>query len=281
MVLVVMSVKLTIPYLRAETLGVWMTLTSLTAMLAFLDLGIGNALTNRVARAAAQDQPRALQQVITGGLLTLAAIGAVAAAMLCLVAAVLPWGWLIHTDNAALVAETTIAALVFARQRSPGHQPLHQRRTEGLSRPSRSEIVRVAPLCRRCDDIDHRRPHHRRAPASRCAGVACHRGSRPDGRGAAAACAPVLARPARRHRCVAAMREEFPVLMRTGSMFLALQPSARWSDGAPTASSSRLRSAAHRWRPMPSSSDCSSLQARRWPSSTNLCGARMLTRMRG
>ena len=110
----VLSVKLTIPYLGAERFGVWMTFASLSAMLAFLDLGVGNALTNRIASAAAQDQPQGLRRAVTGGPLALLLIGTAAAAVLALLALALPWGWLLRSSDAAPVAEASSAALVFA-----------------------------------------------------------------------------------------------------------------------------------------------------------------------
>ncbi len=219
MVLVVMSVKLTIPYLGADRFGVWMMLTSLTAMLAFLDLGIGNALTNRIARAAAQDQPRALQRVITGGLLALAAIGAVAAAMLSLVAAALPWGWLIHIDDAALVAETTVAALVFAvflgiNLFTSGVQKAFL----GLQRSYESHLCAAAATTLTIVGLAIAARQQAGVPALLAIVAA----------GQTFAALPLLALLYWRGQlggtgAWAAMREEVPVLLRTGSMFLALQ----------------------------------------------------------
>lgn len=54
MLVMVLSVTLTIPYLGAERFGVWMTIASFAGMLSFLDLGVGNALTNRVSYVEAK-----------------------------------------------------------------------------------------------------------------------------------------------------------------------------------------------------------------------------------
>jgi len=44
-----------------------MTIASFVGMLTFLDLGVGNALTNKVAEAAAQDNAESLRRTISGG----------------------------------------------------------------------------------------------------------------------------------------------------------------------------------------------------------------------
>ncbi len=49
------SVPLTLHYLGAERYGMWMTMSSLVAMLGFADLGIGNGLLTSVASAHGRD----------------------------------------------------------------------------------------------------------------------------------------------------------------------------------------------------------------------------------
>ena len=43
------SVPLTLHYLGPERYGMWMTISSLAALLAFADLGIGNGMLNAIA----------------------------------------------------------------------------------------------------------------------------------------------------------------------------------------------------------------------------------------
>ena len=63
-----LSIRWTLPYLGAERFGVWMTVASFTTMLVVLDLGIGNALINHSAHAAAEDNPEKLKKTISGSL---------------------------------------------------------------------------------------------------------------------------------------------------------------------------------------------------------------------
>lgn len=114
MAVMVLSVSLTLPYLGAQRFGVWMTVASLAGMLSFLGLGVGSALTNHVARRAAQGEPALLRQAISGGLGFLLMIGAGVGAGLWLLATWLPWEVLIKADDPALLAEARDAARLFA-----------------------------------------------------------------------------------------------------------------------------------------------------------------------
>jgi O-antigen/teichoic acid export membrane protein len=108
-----LSVSLTVPYLGAERFGVWMTLASLAGMLMFLDLGIGNALTNAVAQSVARTPAEPSSKTISGGLGFLVLIGAAVGAALMVLFGVLPWHRLIKVDNPSLYAEIHNAAILF------------------------------------------------------------------------------------------------------------------------------------------------------------------------
>jgi O-antigen/teichoic acid export membrane protein len=114
MVLMVLTVHLAAPYLGAERFGVWATFASLAAMLSFLDLGIGNALINRVAHSAAADDSNALRSVICGGIGWLALIGLLAWLGLAALASVVPWTSLFKLSAPALGSEARSAAIVFS-----------------------------------------------------------------------------------------------------------------------------------------------------------------------
>lgn len=113
-VLTLLSVSLTLPYLGVERFGIWMTVASFAAMLTFLDLGVGNALTNHVAHRAAEDGPDLLRQTISGGLAFLALIGLGMGAVLWLIAANLPWDRVIKVGQPSLLPEARQAAMYFS-----------------------------------------------------------------------------------------------------------------------------------------------------------------------
>lgn len=114
LVVMVLTVSLTIPYLGAERFGVWVTIASFVGMLSFLDMGVGNALTNHVAGRSAQRDPALLRQAISGGLGLLLVIGVAVGAGLYLLATWLPWARLIKVDEALLLVEAQNAAKLFA-----------------------------------------------------------------------------------------------------------------------------------------------------------------------
>jgi O-antigen/teichoic acid export membrane protein len=111
---IVLSVSWTLPYLGVERFGAWMTIASLVAALSFLDLGVGNGLTNRVAQAASEPNSDVLTRAISGGLGLLAALSLALLLVLAAVAWLLPWEALIKSESAALVDEVRYATVVFA-----------------------------------------------------------------------------------------------------------------------------------------------------------------------
>lgn len=111
--LTLLSVSLTLPYLGVERFGIWMTVASFAGLLTFLDLGVGNALTNHVAKRAAINDPVLLRETISGGLGFLAFIGLSMALVLSLVAAHLPWGLLLKVEQVELLTEARFAAMCF------------------------------------------------------------------------------------------------------------------------------------------------------------------------
>lgn len=68
------SVPLTLQYLGLERYGMWMTMSSLVAMLSFADLGIGNGLLSAVAQAHGKGDRQAIQRLTSSAFLALSGI---------------------------------------------------------------------------------------------------------------------------------------------------------------------------------------------------------------
>lgn len=111
---IALTVHLAAPLLGAERFGVWAIFTSLVAALSFLDLGVGNALINRVACAVAGRDASELQRIVAAGIGWLALIGVLVALCLAIVALVVPWDSLFKLSSPAVARETRNAALVFS-----------------------------------------------------------------------------------------------------------------------------------------------------------------------
>lgn len=114
MFVMVLTVSLTIPYLGAERFGVWMTIASFVGMLSFLDLGVGNALTNKVSQVAAQNNPEALRCTISGGLGFLFILGGAISLLLFGLTSILPWNKIIKVKELTEGTEVLNAVVVFS-----------------------------------------------------------------------------------------------------------------------------------------------------------------------
>lgn len=114
LVVMVASISWTVPYLGAERFGAWMTIASFAAMLSFLDLGVGNALTNRVVHAASTGKPGDLKECVSGGLGLLAVISLALAALAMLGAVFLPWASLLKLSSNELGQEVQRTVMVFS-----------------------------------------------------------------------------------------------------------------------------------------------------------------------
>lgn len=114
MVVMVMSVSWTLPYLGQERFGAWMTVTSLAAVLGFLDLGIANALTNRVASAVHSGAVASVKYAVTGGLSLLAALSTGLVVLLVWVASNWHWQTFLGLKSPELANEICVTAQIFA-----------------------------------------------------------------------------------------------------------------------------------------------------------------------
>lgn len=71
MLSLLVSVPLTIHYLGAERYGIWMTISSIVAMLSSADLGIGYGLMNMVAESFGKDDQEASARYVSSGFFAL------------------------------------------------------------------------------------------------------------------------------------------------------------------------------------------------------------------
>ena len=90
-VLLLISIPLTFPYLGAERFGIWMTISSLAAMLTLFDLGIGNSILNAVSREFSTKSSSNLVDTISNGLLLLCGLGAFLGLLFLVVNSFITW----------------------------------------------------------------------------------------------------------------------------------------------------------------------------------------------
>ncbi len=113
MATMVITVPLTLGYLGEERFGVWMTIGSVATLLSFLDLGIGNGLVNRVAKARVDADPNYLSYVISHGLIVLTLVGVLIGSILVCLLQFFSVESLIKVSNQSVAAEVKDSILVF------------------------------------------------------------------------------------------------------------------------------------------------------------------------
>lgn len=107
-------VPLTLNYLGTERYGLWMTISSVLAMLSFADLGIGSGLMNAVATAQGKDDTQEIKKIISVGYCLLIGIALLIIALFFLIEPFVPWGSLLNIDSnlAGEEAVSTIATVI-------------------------------------------------------------------------------------------------------------------------------------------------------------------------
>ena len=108
---VLLSVPLTISYLGRERYGVWLTVSSLIAMLNFADLGIGNGLITKIAEADGRRDQGSMQVLISSAFAILCMIAALLALALMVACPHVHWAQLLSIKSGAVQAEVPKAIL--------------------------------------------------------------------------------------------------------------------------------------------------------------------------
>lgn len=103
------TVPLTLGYLGAERYGMWVTISSMIALLGFTDLGIGNGLLNAVARAIATDAYDQARRAVSSGLLLVAGLATVLASVFLLIGRFVPWANVLAVSSPLAANEASAA----------------------------------------------------------------------------------------------------------------------------------------------------------------------------
>lgn len=106
------TVPLVVGYLGAERYGMWLTISSLFAILSPLDLGIGNGLRQIVSDASGRDDREAARRAVSTALVLLSAIAFAVAALALAAHPAIPWARLFNVTSSQALAEAGPAAMV-------------------------------------------------------------------------------------------------------------------------------------------------------------------------
>lgn len=105
---------MSLAYLGVPAFGVWAAITSVVALMAFTDLGIGNGVLNMLSQAFGRDDDVAIREILATAAVLLAGIGAAGFVVLLLLHPFVQWDTLLGARNAVPQATVAAAVLVFA-----------------------------------------------------------------------------------------------------------------------------------------------------------------------
>ncbi|TAK71681.1 MAG: hypothetical protein EPO19_04405 [Betaproteobacteria bacterium] len=107
------SVPLAVGYLGAERYGLWMTIASVIAIIAFADLGMGNGLMNAIIEANGKDDREAAHRHTSSAFFMLFGIGVAVIALFSTVYAIVPWSKVFNVTSELATKESGPAVAVF------------------------------------------------------------------------------------------------------------------------------------------------------------------------
>ena len=108
------SIPLTLQYLGTERFGLWMTISSVIAMLGFADLGIGNGLLSAISEANGKDDHAAIRRYISSAFAILSGIAILVLLIFYFVDPFIPWANFFNVTSplASEEAGAAVAAVV-------------------------------------------------------------------------------------------------------------------------------------------------------------------------
>jgi O-antigen/teichoic acid export membrane protein len=110
---VLISVPLTLGFLGSERFGLWMTISSLVAMLSFADLGLGNGLLNAVASAHGRDNEHEAAQAVSSTFAMLTGISLMLGIIFFATYKIIPWIQIYNVSSSQAMVEAGPATAIF------------------------------------------------------------------------------------------------------------------------------------------------------------------------
>lgn len=107
------TVPLTLNYLGAERYGLWMTVSSVIAMMGFADFGIGNGLMNAIAEAYGKEDKIALKRHIANAFVILGIIAVLILLSFSVIYQFIDWGSFFNVKSLEAIQEAGPALSVF------------------------------------------------------------------------------------------------------------------------------------------------------------------------
>jgi O-antigen/teichoic acid export membrane protein len=100
-----LTVPLTLNYLGPERYGMWLTISSMIALLSFTDLGIGNGLLNAVTRTLARGEFEAGRRQISSAVVMLSLLAVLLAGIFALSSPIISWAHVLAVSSPLATSE--------------------------------------------------------------------------------------------------------------------------------------------------------------------------------
>ncbi len=113
LVAVFVTIPLTLKYLGAERFGLWTTISSVSLMLGFADLGVGNGVLNAVSDAYGRDDRKLGREAVSSGFFLLSLVSVALVAIFAVVYTFVPWARVYNATSTDAVREAGPATAVF------------------------------------------------------------------------------------------------------------------------------------------------------------------------
>jgi O-antigen/teichoic acid export membrane protein len=107
------TVRLTLGYLGTERYGLWMTITSVSSMLSFADLGIGNGLLTVISQAHGREDRASARKYVSSGFFVLFGVAVILTGLFALVYPFVPWPRVFNVTSLPAAQEAGPAMVVF------------------------------------------------------------------------------------------------------------------------------------------------------------------------
>jgi O-antigen/teichoic acid export membrane protein len=107
------TVPLTLNYLGGERYGLWMTISSVIAMMVFADFGIGNGLMNAVAEAYGNDDKDAIKSHVANAIVILGIVAIVILFLFFIAYPFIRWGAFFNVKTILAIQESGPALTAF------------------------------------------------------------------------------------------------------------------------------------------------------------------------
>lgn len=101
-------------YLGVERFGLWMTITSIIALLSFTDLGVSNSLINFVSAQSGKDDSSAIRQSISNGLIILVFVALVLGVLFVSASIFVDWSSVFNVKEPGSIVESGPSVAVYA-----------------------------------------------------------------------------------------------------------------------------------------------------------------------